>query len=198
LRQIVYGYNEKVVIPNRTRIMKKIKMGILSSLLVIASIIHCPEGLAASAIPQPISIAVSRSTEPVLTVMTPGGPRRFSLADLEGTGLYQVTTSTFWPNNDGTYEGPLLSNVLKRSGLADAAAVRISALDGFSQVMPQKDWRQWPVLLATRRDGQPLSISNKGPLRVIYPRDMAPELDDSMYRLRWVWLVNSIEPAATR
>jgi hypothetical protein len=130
----------------------------------------------------------------ILTVHGPAGARKFSLADLEAIGLQRVTTRTFWPDDDGTYEGPLLAEVLKRAGIENTESIRIRARDGFSQIMPRQDWQKWPVLLATRRDGKPMSPRAKGPLRVIYPRDMAPELSDPVYRLRWVWLVESIEP----
>lgn len=166
-------------------------MAILAGLCLFAA----SPAWSGSATPTPVKLAIAPAAEPVLTVTTPTGKKRFSLADLEAMGLYRVTTRTFWPNDDGTYEGPLLSEVLKRAGLHDAAAVRIGALDGFSQILPRRDWRTWPILLATRRDGQPLTLRHKGPIRVVYPRDMAPELSDTVYRLRWVWLVESIEAA---
>ncbi len=131
----------------------------------------------------------------VLSVVTPAGSRHYTLAELEAAGLKKVTTRTFWPADDGSYQGPLLADVLKLAGLDGAAAVRVSARDGFSQVIPRADWTRWPILLATRRDNQPLSPRNKGPLRIIYPRDQDPVLEDTIYRLRWVWLVNSIEAA---
>jgi hypothetical protein len=36
-------------------------------------------------------------------------------------------------------------------------------------------------------------LRDKGPFRLIYPRNMAPELAEPLYRLRWVWLIESIE-----
>lgn len=152
----------------------------------------------AGAVPEPVRLAMAPAGKPVLTVATPYGNQQFSLADLEGLGMHRVTTRTFWPKSDGTYEGPLLADVLRRAGLHDVAAVRISALDGFSQVMPGQDWRTWPILLATRRDGRPIPVRDKGPIRVIYPRDMSPQLADTTYRLRWVWLVSRIEVVADR
>ncbi len=130
----------------------------------------------------------------VLKVQSPQGTKTWTLAQLEALGLYRVTTATFWPDDDGHYQGPLLSQVLEASGLKDATALRIKALDGFSQIMPHEDWTRWPVILATRRDDAGLSTRHKGPLRVIYPRDMDAQLADPLYRLRWVWLVNQIEP----
>ncbi|HXH02674.1 MAG TPA: molybdopterin-dependent oxidoreductase [Candidatus Competibacteraceae bacterium] len=149
-----------------------------------------------TALPQPVSLPPLESTAVVLTVSTDHGSKRYSLPQIEALGLYRVTTSTFWPEDNGTYEGVLLAALLADAGLADGPAVRIAALDDFSQIIPREDWQRWPLLLATRRDGQPMSIRNKGPLRLIYPRDADSRLSDPAYRLRWVWMVNAIEPVA--
>lgn len=170
----------------------------LHRMLFLATALALP-GAAFSAqpnMPQPVTLPASASKQPVLTVRSAAGPKRFSIANLEALGTYRVATSTFWPDDDGTYEGPLLRDVLKSAGLDQAASVRVRAHDGFSQVLPREDWQKWPVMLATRRDGKPMSPRHKGPLRIIYPRDMAPELADTVYRLRWVWLVDTIEAVA--
>lgn len=151
---------------------------------------------AASAAPQAVSNglpALANAQRTVLTVQGPKGKRSWSLQQLEGLGLQRLTTQTFWPDDNGTYEGVLLSAVLQASGLEHAPFVRVAALDGFSQRIPRADWGQWPIMLATRKDGKAISTRNKGPLRIIYPRDMSPELSNSLYRLRWVWLVNQID-----
>ncbi|CAA7615089.1 molybdopterin-dependent oxidoreductase [Magnetospirillum sp. UT-4] len=149
-----------------------------------------------AAVPVPVELPRLQAGEPVLKVGATGARTVFSPADLEALPLHRVTTSTFWPADDGTYEGPLLADVLKRAGLGDAAAVKATARDGFSQVIPGRDWTRWPILVATRRDGKPMAVRDKGPLRIIYPRDMDKELHDTIYRLRWVWLLESLEPAS--
>lgn len=166
---------------------------------IIVSLMFCMlifgvEARAQSAVPQVVAVERSLSTVPVMTIAHPTGNKPLSLADLEGLPMYRVKTSTFWPNDDGVYEGPLLKDVLARAGLARVAAIRVVALDGFSQIIPAEDWQRWPLLLATRRNGQPLNTLAKGPVRLIYPRDMAPALADPKYRLRWVWLVTAIVP----
>lgn len=149
--------------------------------------------LADKSMPQNTGFKDAASDKVVLTLNGPKGKQRFSPAQLENLGLHQVSTSTFWPEDNGTYAGPLLVDVLRQAGLDKAEAVRIRARDGFSQILPRQDWEKWPVMLATRYNGKPMGVHEKGPLRVIYPRDMSPELSDSIYRLRWVWLVDSIE-----
>lgn len=148
--------------------------------------------------PQAVTLSAAPARTPILTVRNGREAKRFSIADLEAFGAWRVTTATFWPDDDGTYEGPLLRDVLKSAGIENAENLRVRARDGFSQILPRADWEKWPVILATRRDGKFMSPRDKGPLRIIYPRDMAPELADTIYRLRWVWLVESIEPASGR
>jgi hypothetical protein len=169
-------------------------MNVASRWLVALIVTQASPLFAASNAPHAVSLAVPAAGKAVLNLTTPSGPRRFSLAELEALGMKEVTTHTFWPADDGTYQGPLLSDVLKRAGIENARAIRVTALDGFSQAIPREDWSRWPLLLATRRDGQPLATREKGPLRVIYPRDTDPRLEDTIYRLRWIWLVRSIAP----
>lgn len=148
---------------------------------------------AEGAAPTRVELQASQDQRTVLTVAGPAGTRSFSLAELETIGLHRVTTSTFWAGEEGSFEGPLLADVLGHAGLKDAPAIKISALDGFSQLMPREDWLRWPIVLATRHRGEPMSVRNKGPLRIVYPRDMDPLLQESTFRLRWVWLVTRIE-----
>ncbi len=144
-------------------------------------------------VPRPVVMTPSTATTPILALLSARERRTMSLAALESLPMYRVTTPTFWPRDDGVYEGPLLLDVLKTSGMDKAEALRIMAKDGFSQVIPREDWTRWPIILATRRGGEPMTTRNKGPIRIIYPRGMDPELSNPKYRLRWVWMITSIE-----
>lgn len=153
---------------------------------------------AAGPAPEPVKTdslpALPASSRVVLQVGAPGQERSFTLAQIEAVGLHRVTTSTYWPSDDGTYEGPLLRDVLAAAGIASAAQVRVTAIDGFTQAIPREDWTRWPVMVATRKNGAPLNVRDKGPLRIVYPRDMDPVLHESQYRLRWAWMVKGIAP----
>lgn len=169
---------------------------VLSMLLALAALALPPAAAQSLAVPQAVALPPLAAEAVVLTVAGPAGERQYSLAALEALGTFGVHTSTFWPVDDGHYVGPTLAAVLADAGLGEAAAVRVVAMDGFSQILPRSDWERWPVLLATRRDDQPMRRRDKGPLRIIYPRDMDAALQDTRYRLRWVWLVTRIEAAA--
>ncbi|NMG67697.1 molybdopterin-dependent oxidoreductase [Azoarcus indigens] len=144
--------------------------------------------------PQPTSLAPLSGELPVIALGIRGSARQVNTAELERGMLYQVRTRSFWPADDGVYQGPLLADVLSRYGMGKVKAIRVFGGDGFSQLIPCEDWERWPLVLATRREGHPLSRREKGPVRIIYPRDMDKTLEDTLYRLRWVWLIERIEP----
>lgn len=157
-----------------------------------------PAGFAAApdTLPVPVELPAPPPGPPVLTIETPDGPRAYTLAQIEALGLMRVRTQTFWPDDDGSYEGVPLARLLADAGLAGATAVRVRAIDEFSQMIPRADWAGPALLLATRRDGRLLDTTSKGPLRLIYARNSDPQLAGPGYRLRWVWRVISIEAEA--
>lgn len=149
-----------------------------------------------AAVPSRIELAASADVRPLLEVLGPSVSRRLSIAELESLPLYRVETTTFWPGDEGVFEGPLLSEVLRMVGLDGADAIRVTALDDFTQNIPAEDWKRWPVIVATRHNGAAIPLRAKGPLRIVYPRDMDPALHEPVFRLRWVWLLKRIEVVA--
>ena len=49
-----------------------------------------------------------------------------------------------------------------------------------------------PVVLTVPRDGQYMSIRNKGPLWVVYPRHTFPELEQAKHNSKWIWQLKEI------
>ncbi|MEM9278952.1 MAG: hypothetical protein AAGA76_10280 [Pseudomonadota bacterium] len=115
----------------------------------------------------------------------------FDLKALEALGMKTVRASyEDWPKTF-TFEGPLLSDVLKAAG-ATGETLIVRALDGYAPELPMADTEKYPVILALKVDGEYLGLGDRGPSWVIYPRDDYPELakeDDS----KFVWSVYHIE-----
>ncbi len=119
---------------------------------------------------------------------------RMSVEDL--ARLPQVKTVVHSHNVEGTYEGPLLREVLASVGVPSGEALRgpalrlvvaIDAADGYravfslSEVDPGFGDRQ--IVLAIRHDDRPLD-SAEGPFRVVVPDEARPA--------RWVRQVTGI------
>lgn len=117
-----------------------------------------------------------------------------TVRELEALGLYRVTTASPWEKGDLVFEGVLFSNVVEHVGLGDANAVRLRALDSYTQVIPRQDWIDRPLILATRQDGEQLTRRTQGPTRIVYPLSEYPDYDPAVHDGRWVWLIESLEP----
>jgi hypothetical protein len=130
----------------------------------------------------------------VLTMETPGGVRDFTLADLEALGPHALNARMIWQEENDLYHGVLLSDLLTAAGMQDLPAVRVFARDGYTTVIPRGDWTRWPLLLATRRAGMPMTVRGKGPLRLIYPLTPEMVLTQPEMDSRWVWMLTRIEP----
>lgn len=112
---------------------------------------------------------------------------------LERIGLIRFTTPTAWTDVPVTFEGVLLSRLLEVLAVpGDVTELAMIALNDYQVAIPATDVRTWPVIIAVKRDGQYMSIRNKGPLWVVYPRHAFPELQQAKHNPKWIWQLKEI------
>jgi hypothetical protein len=122
--------------------------------------------------------------------MNAPGRAEFDREMLEALGKASFSTGTEVSNKPQLFEGVFLSAVLKRIG-AQGKMMRASALNDYETVIPFDDLKFEP-LLAMAADGKLLTIRDKGPLWIIYPRDAHEVLHDVQYYARSVWQLNKL------
>jgi hypothetical protein len=95
------------------------------------------------------------------------------------------------PAGEGTFSGPLLTDVLKASG-AEAGKVRLIGLDGSDAELKPEELNGQNWILALVVDGKPVGIGDFGPLWLMHKPDSgkAPSKEEME---RWVWSVFYIE-----
>jgi hypothetical protein len=124
---------------------------------------------------------------------TNAGPlARFDMAMLETLPGRRTVTATPWTKTTDTFEGPLISALLDRLG-ATGTVLHIEALHDYAVDLPLSDVRDWPVILATRKDGKAMSVRDKGPLLIVYPFDLDRSLYNERVFARSVWQVRAIQ-----
>ncbi len=113
--------------------------------------------------------------------------------DLERLPLAKITTSTnFKPQAE--FEGVPFTTLLKAYGI-QASRLRVFALDDYSYTLPTDELTKYHVILAFKKNGKVMPLSELGPYAVIYPRDQHPELNNPDVNARTVWQISSIEVA---
>jgi hypothetical protein len=119
------------------------------------------------------------------------GAARFDLPLLESLGIERLRTWTPWTEGEPLFEGVLARTLMQAVG-AHGTQVEARARNDYVAVIPLDDFTRWPVLLATRMDGQRLRLRDKGPIWIIYPWSDHPELNDRLTRQRSVWQLASL------
>ncbi|WP_374378445.1 molybdopterin-dependent oxidoreductase [Dongia sp.] len=130
----------------------------------------------------------------ILTIegaISKGSSVTFTLAQLDALAQTDIKTKTPWHDGVRTFTGPSLRLVLDAVG-ATGANITAHALNDYSADLPVEDADKFGVILATRMDGELLSIRDKGPIFVIYPYDSDPVLQHDVYYTRSVWQVDKL------
>ena len=135
--------------------------------------------------------------KPILTISgkisetNKNGAAQFDRPMLEALGMITVETTTPWYDGPVKFEGVSLDKLMKQVGASGERAVVI-ALNDYSTEIPMEDFTKYNVILALKRNGEYMPISDKGPLFVIYPFDSKPELKTQIYYDRSAWQVARI------
>lgn len=122
---------------------------------------------------------------------TPEGAA-FDLAMLDALPQGRFFGETPWTKGDQLFTGPLGAALLDAVG-ATGSEMFVKALNDYSVTIPAADFRRWRVILATRRNGAPMPVRDKGPVWIIYPMDTEPSLRAEPIYHRSVWQVSRIE-----
>ena len=123
-------------------------------------------------------------------------PTQLGWAELQA--LPQTEVHTISPHQTGIkgtvyhYRGVAVSELLKHHGVAKTAQqVTFVAYDGFRSTVSVKDLMNYPILIATERNGRPIPRGEGGPILLVFYSEH-PELASRYPDRWWVFYVNHL------
>ncbi|WP_337181861.1 molybdopterin-dependent oxidoreductase [Shinella sp.] len=122
------------------------------------------------------------------------GTAQFDLAMLEALAGRSGEMETPWTEGRVKFSGPLLRAVIEAAG-AHGTTMKVRAINDYAADVPMDDAVLLDTILATRMNGETMSLREKGPLFLIYPFDKDPGLYNEKYFSRSVWQIKAIEVA---
>src|SRR6202165_2744858 len=158
-------------------------------LLIIAGLVFAGEAGATGSQPG--------GGKPILTISgkiaPPGGATiiQFDRAAFEALGMVTIETKTPWYPDTVKFEGVPLEKLMTIAG-ANGTTVTAVALNDYSSEIPIEDFSKYHPILAIKRNGEYMPVSDKGPLFVIYPFDSDSELQSKRFYGRAVWQVANL------
>ncbi|WP_309635853.1 molybdopterin-dependent oxidoreductase [Halomonas mongoliensis] len=147
--------------------------------------------MAQASTPSPSELAPSQDTTTVLTLHDGAQRQNVSRADIETLPLYEVTLNHF-EGIKGRFTGVWLDDFLAEYGLDEPTPLRFIAHDDYTTFLSREDRREKRFLLATRLDGEPLTLSEFGPTLLIVPEDAAAVEAGTASMTHWVWSIRDI------
>ena len=146
----------------------------------------------AFAITMTSSRGFSQSDLPLEVVLADGQSHVLSLSELDDMEQIEFETGSIWTDGKHRYSGISLYNLLEHFG-AKGTVLRMIALNDYSIEMPIEDLEENAPIVATRVDGETMSVRDKGPYWVIYPFDASPRYRTESIHARSVWQLQRFE-----
>ncbi len=140
---------------------------------------------------EPSELTPSRDSTPILTLHDGAERHSLSRADIETLPLHEGTLSHF-EGIEGRFAGVWLDDLLEAQGLDHAPQLRFIAHDDYTVFLSRQDRQEKRFLLATRLDGEPLTLTEFGPTMLVVPEDAAAVEAGTASMTHWIWSIRDI------
>ena len=150
-----------------------------------------PTIMAGDEVPKPVDAVVLTVSGDIGASNTDSG-MQFDMQTLEALGVVELEVTDPWAEEERTYSGILLSDLLAVVKLSDNVKyILATAGDGYLAPVPVDQIRAIPIILATRLNGEHFLDSKEGPTRIIFPYDNVEDVKSA--RQMSVWNVVAIK-----
>ena len=126
-----------------------------------------------------------------LEVSAPEFVQQLSLSDLDALDQENFTTSTLWTDGDMVFSGVPLKTILAHFDLA-GETLEMVALNDYAVTMPIADLEDNAPIVATRINGAPMAVRDKGPFWVVFPYDAEAKYQTEITYSRSIWQLSKL------
>ena len=135
--------------------------------------------------------AQSVTTLQITGVAEQAEPLALELEDLDAMPQVSFTTSTIWTDGLVTFSGVSLKALLADMS-AQGGTVEMVALNDYKVEMPMDRLEDGAPILATRIDGETMSVRNKGPYWIVFPYDADAKYQTETTYAWSIWQLNRL------
>ena len=149
-------------------------------------------GAAIMAVVASAGLADAHDQEVILTVSGLSEERTFNIRQLEEIGTEVVETTTIWTDGVQTFVGVPLNLLLDHLEVTSGELVA-RAINDYAISFPVEEALEPGPIIAFLRNGEQMTVRDKGPLWIIYPYDSSEEFQSEVIYARSIWQLNRIE-----
>lgn len=127
-----------------------------------------------------------------LSMTNADGAALFDIAMLEELGSTSFSTETPWTDGVQAFEGVSLMALMAALGVSDGT-LKATAINDYAVDIPVADAVEGGPIISFRRNGEAMSVRDKGPLWVVYPYDLNEAYQTEVIYSRSIWQLDRIE-----
>lgn len=133
------------------------------------------------------------SEQAVLTLVIDSQKYAITQAELESMPMYQASLKTYW-GMGGVFQGVRISDLMTHFKIRkDTKHLVFRTLDNYKSALSFREFSKSPAMLATRLNGQPIALANKGPLILLWPEKADAALNGTATLSSWIWSISEID-----
>jgi hypothetical protein len=140
------------------------------------------------------SVARAQTSELNLQIST-GLMQSWSLEKMDTLSPQRTTThSPFFPGTE-TFSGPLFADLLAAAlggEPKESTLIDLVALNDYSVQTTFGKLKHADAIVATRKNGLPMSIRDRGPFWIIFPLTRRPDLENEDFYRLMIWQLSDI------
>ena len=138
-----------------------------------------------------ISFSVSATMDYFIIKNVNGNKIKVTREELEKLPLYSIYTSTnFTPKSE--FSGVRFKDIIDKYSLS-GHKIRVFSWDDYSFTLPIPEMIKYNAIIAYKKNGEYMEMSELGPFSIIYPKDKFPELSSLSVNAKTVWQVKMLE-----
>lgn len=160
-------------------------------MLILATVLPGNSAHSETKLPAP-SGPVVLSVSGNVAVTNADGRADFDMAMLQALPQTEMRTYTDWTKGEQVFIGPSMKDLL--AGVeAEGDVISATALNGYAIQIPVTDLDRHNPIIAILRNGEPMSVRDKGPLWIIYPNEDQDTLTPNPNNDKSVWQLRGLE-----
>jgi hypothetical protein len=103
----------------------------------------------------------------------------------------EFETTTIWTEGPQAFAGVRMTEILDRLDI-DTGQMLLTAANGYQITIPVADFTPDGALIAYERNGQKMSLRDKGPLWLVYPYDSGAKFRTEIIYASSIWQLDRI------
>lgn len=149
--------------------------------------------LSVLALPAHADVDLPKTVEdPILTIQVAQDSYQLDYATLETLPEHRFTTTTIWTDGPQEFVGVKVADLLNQL-MSDAKQVSLTAANGYQIDVPADHYHEVDAIIAYLRNGEQMTLRDKGPLWIVYPYDSHPRYKSEIMFANSIWQLERID-----